>query len=362
MIKIAKRINNKKRSYLVINEFQGKHIPASPKKAFEMFDSLAGILEREYGRRPLLLIGFAETATAIGARLAIRLGANYMQTTREQISGADYLFFTEAHSHATEQKLVRQDVEACLGKAERVVFVEDEVTTGNTILNIIDILEKRYPCGLRFSVASLINGMDPEALGVFASRNIPVHFLSKTNHEAYAQIADSCRADGRCVSFHENASPFAEACRLHAYIDARRLTTGGEYEKACQKLWEQILEKIPLKSPCSILVIGTEEFMYPALYVGECLEKLGCRVKCHSTTRSPIAVSRDASYPLHVRYELTSLYEDERKTYLYDLEKYDRAIVITDAPETQKKGEHTLIQALMDSGNEKIQIFRWCKG
>lgn len=361
MVKIAKRINNKKRNYLVINELQGKHIPTSPKKAFEMFDALADMLEKEYETTPLLLVGFAETATAIGARISIRLGSDYIQTTREQIPGAEYLFFTEAHSHATEQKLIRQDVEACLKRAGRIVFIEDEVTTGNTILNIINILEKRYPCGLRFSVASLINGMRPEALEAFSLRDIPVHYLYKTNHESYAQIADSYCADGRCVLPDDREDASVESFELSGCVNARRLTTGGAYETACRKLWEQVREKISLSPPCNVLVVGTEEFMYPALYVGERIEALGCQVKCHATTRSPIAVSADMSYPLHVRYELASLYEDERKTYLYDLRQYDRAIVITDAPKTLKKGENTLIWALKDSGNEKIQLFRWQK-
>ena len=41
-----------------------------------------------------------------------------------------------------------------------------------------------------------------------------------------------------------------------------------------------------------ILVIGTEEFMFPALYIGRKMEKEGAEVRCHSTTRSPIAVIR----------------------------------------------------------------------
>ena len=140
LVGIAKRENNSKRTYLVVNKEQGKHIPVSPKKAFAMFDALAEKLQGAYEGESLLLVGFAETATAIGARLSIRLHTGYIQTTREQIDGVSYLFFSEAHSHATEQKLVREDIRAVLDRIDRIVFVEDEVTTGNTILNIIHIL------------------------------------------------------------------------------------------------------------------------------------------------------------------------------------------------------------------------------
>ena len=41
LIRIARRENNTKRNYLVVNMLQGKHIPVSPSIAFNMFESLA---------------------------------------------------------------------------------------------------------------------------------------------------------------------------------------------------------------------------------------------------------------------------------------------------------------------------------
>ena len=70
-------------------------------------------LSQAYRNERLLIIGFAETATAIGAAVAVELGQYYIQTTRENVEGVDdYVYFTEAHSHATEQKVVRADVES----------------------------------------------------------------------------------------------------------------------------------------------------------------------------------------------------------------------------------------------------------
>ena len=101
--------------------------------------------------------------------------------------------------------------------------------------------------------------------------------------------------------------------------------------------------------------------MYPALFVGERLEQLGNVVRCHATTRSPIAVSREEEYPLHKRYELVSLYEESRRTFLYDLEKYDRVWIVTDALNLCEKGVYTLLNALKTCGNEEIRLFRWCE-
>ena len=143
-MRIAKRENNTKRNYLVVDPLQGKHVPVEPSKALNLFKSLAEKLQGKYEGERLLLIGFAETATAIGAQAAITLETKYIQTTREVIPDARYLFFSEAHSHATEQKLVKDDIDRVINDIDRIVFIEDEVTTGNTIMNIIKIITKEY--------------------------------------------------------------------------------------------------------------------------------------------------------------------------------------------------------------------------
>ena len=41
LITIAKRENNSKRSFLLVNPLQGKHIPAVPSQCLELFSTLA---------------------------------------------------------------------------------------------------------------------------------------------------------------------------------------------------------------------------------------------------------------------------------------------------------------------------------
>ena len=190
LVGIAKRENNNKRKYLVVNKIQGKHVPANPKETLKMFDELAKIVKEEYVNEKVLLVGFAETATAIGSRLAVDMDSYYMQTTRENIEDVEYLYFTESHSHATEQKFIKTDLDKIIDNIQRIVFVEDEVTTGNTILKIIDIIQKTYQQKIDFSVASILNGMDEASKNVYDSRNIKLHYLVKTDHGRYSDIAD----------------------------------------------------------------------------------------------------------------------------------------------------------------------------
>lgn len=359
---VAKRENNKKRTWLVVNRLQGKHVPVSPGKALRMFDSLAELLLEEYRGERLLLIGFAETATAVGAAVAEKLGALYIQTTREQIRDVEYFYFSEQHSHATEQKLVKDDLDRVMERVDRIIFIEDEITTGNTIRNIIELLKKAYPGCAGFSAASLLNGMAKTYQEEYAKSGIRLHWLLRTCHDSYEERAADCRGDGICHGCDSSLPAVVpEEYRISGCRDARRLTDGTLYKTACRQMGREAVERLQPVRGERILVIGTEEFMYPALVLASMLEEKTGWVRCHSTTRSPILVSSEAWYPLHERYELRSLYDRQRTTFLYDLSAYDRVCMVTDAGEEEKEGLYSLINALVSCGNERICVIRWCQ-
>lgn len=389
LVRIAKRENNTRRKYLVVNRLQGKHIPVSPKEALQMFRSLAELIKEAYPSERLLMVGFAETATAIGAAVAIECQAAYMQTTREVIDGVDYLYFSESHSHATEQKLIKTDLDKIIGKTDRIVFIEDEVTTGNTILNIVRLIQKTYAQPVSFAVASILNGMNEEALENYKNLKIPVHYLVKTAHDTYTEIAEQYQADGTChictkpqekeveqqkevqqqieMQQTKEAQQPIEVQEISGWINARRLHTADTYKQACEQLWQEIQQKYgytkytkETETGRRILVLGTEEFMYPALYVGAKLEEAGYTVRMHATTRSPIAVSKEEKYPLHTRYELASLYDKNRTTFVYDLTEYEEVLVLTDAQKQETEGWESLQRALTLNHNRQIRGIRWC--
>ncbi len=185
-----------------------------------------------------------------------------------------------------------------------------------------------------------------------------MHYLAKTDHGGYTKVADSYRGDG--IYHEERRENFAIECiEVHHSVDPRRLTTGQKYQEACEELWKATKDRV--KSG-STLVLGTEECMYPALYIAKEIEKATkATVKCHATTRSPIVVSTEEEYPLHQRWELTSLYERGRKTFIYDLIKYDQVLIVTDAENPTKEGVAALEGALQSVGNEKIMMVRWCR-
>ena len=142
-------------------------------------------------------------------------------------------------------------------------------------------------------------------------------------------------------------------------LELRRLQQPAEIGAQCAALYALVKQQIPLQSGERLLLLGTEEFMYPALAVGQLLEQDGYQVWCHATTRSPIVPMAEQNYPLQARWQLDSLYEAERHTYIYNLQAYNRVIVISDGALTDNKGLENLAAALRQCGNENIYAVEW---
>lgn len=378
LVRLAKRDNNTRRPFLLVNPLQGKHIPCSPGGALALFQCLAARLYDSCREEQLLIIGFAETATAIGAAIAACAPdqTDYIQTTREAIGGTDSLFFSEVHSHATEQKLIKNNLRSMLLRADRVIFAEDEVTTGNTILNAIDAVQKEYgPLPLKFGVVSILNGMSEENLKVFHHRGISCTWLLRLENESYTDHLSSCEYDpALCFTpdpsllsdedFYELLSRAKKGgFPLEGYCNPRLGAGMKTFLDGCRHMTESAsaypdTENLMDKN---VLVLGTEEFMFPPLILAAYLEThCGCRsVRFHATTRSPILPCGREDYPITSRFSLRSVYDPCRATFIYNLNQYDKVIIVHDSPENYTAGILDLCTALTQRGCGDITIFRW---
>ena len=362
LIFTAGRENNSKRSFLLVNRYQAKHIPSDPYKTFELFDALAEKLKKSVGERKALIIGFAETATALGARLAVKMNCGYIQTTREDIPGVGYLDFSEEHSHASAQRIVKDDMDALMSGGETrpdiIIFADDEITTGRTIVNIVSLMRSEYGDGMKkteLAAASLINGMTSEQKELYRESGISLCYLYEREGGDPGERLKNTVFDGEYIPPDTN-EPDTEPRRVlvGGYISPRRLVSAGMYEKSCGSVCGTIISELLPKLYGEILCLGTEELMYPAIMLARKLKERGLSAVSHSTTRSPIAVSREKGYVFDRRYELKSLYEEERRTFVYALKKYDCVIIVTDAANIPKPPLNTLLNALISAGNENI--------
>lgn len=365
LIGLAQRENNQKRNYLLVNYLQAKHVPVSPSKALCLFEQLEKELEQYCHKKTVTFIGFAETATAIGAAVASAYGGNsyYIQTTREDI---DRQFLTvgflEEHSHATEQMLYCKDSLSMLQKADKIIFVEDEITTGKTILNFITQLEKiGISCANnRFGAVSIINSMTQEQKNQFAQKGIGLFYLASIENQFDSMVFEGKEADTVVTE-----KMTIEMKLFGGRVEPRTGLNTQQYQKACQSLADNITKSYQeaVKNCKTILVLGSEECMYPAICTALQLENSfpGCSVVTHATTRSPILPSKKENSPLKNRTSLESMYQKNRKTFVYNLKQYDIVFFLTDAQNFNQQGADDLVSALKAYGNEKVIGIRWIK-
>ena len=337
IVNICKRKNNKKRDFLFVNSLQGKHLNVDPNKSFSMFNELCSVIKKKInGSEKIIVIGFAETATAISHYIAATLPncIYYMQTTREAVNNGNVLLeFKEEHSHATEQLLYGKVTE--LSNCDRIIFIDDEISTGNTVLNFIHEIEK-LNIHVKYSVASILNWQDDEWTNTFKHLGIDCFYLLRGKiKDLHAKVTiKKCPSKNLFAktSVHPTITVINNSL---SNFTAERI--GGKpislsfFERNIYTGIAPYITNLLPKHDESVLVLGTEEYMYTPMVFAKMLNyELGVNVKFHATTRSPIETSLDDNYAIHSCYSITSCYDKNRNTFIYNLRTYDKVFIVTD--------------------------------
>ncbi|MER7967503.1 phosphoribosyltransferase domain-containing protein [Streptomyces sp. NPDC096080] len=158
---------NPKRAHLLVSNVLGKHVPQAPSVVYGSGFTLGRRVRELLGDEAAaaVVLGYAETATGLGHSVADGLGvAPYLHSTRRPVPGvAPAGGFEEAHSHATSHLLLPEDPALLVGDGP-LVLVDDEFSTGNTVLNTIRDLHERYP-RRRYVVVALVDMRSPGDAG-----------------------------------------------------------------------------------------------------------------------------------------------------------------------------------------------------
>ncbi|MFJ8195798.1 phosphoribosyltransferase [Streptomyces sp. NPDC096152] len=165
---------NPKRAHLLVSNVLGKHVPQSPSVVYDHGFALGRRVRALLGAEEAaaaVVLGYAETATGLGHSVADGLGpAPYLHSTRRPVAGvAPAGGFEESHSHATSHLLLPEDPALLAGDGP-LVLVDDEFSTGNTVLNTIRDLHARHP-RRRYVVVALVDmrsAADMDRLAEFA--------------------------------------------------------------------------------------------------------------------------------------------------------------------------------------------------
>lgn len=358
---LAKRENNPLRGHILVNTRQCKHYPGDPESSVALMEELGRKLAQD-GRadKITVVIAFAETATAIGAVVSgFFHDCFFVTTTREKLPDwATVIGFEEQHSHAPQHYLCIRD-EDVFRRAAQIIIVDDEFTTGRTAVNLIRALDGCLAPMCRVYAAAL--AASAESCENFREAGItPVILTSADGIECTA--AGSPAPDPRITPREPN-----KISNVNSVYDPRLGVHADSYLAECECLCESICSRLVGNIPANgtVEIIGTEEFCYPALLLGKKLAGK-CRVVVHGSTRSPMIPcggERDGfaelsrgDYPIVSRAAFSSVYDPERRVYLYNSRPCDLTVILTDAYSPDNEALNELCGA---AGGEEIQVICW---
>ncbi|ROQ71226.1 RNA binding Pelota-like protein [Streptomyces sp. CEV 2-1] len=377
---------NPKRAHLLVSHVLGKHVPQYPSvvygAGFELGRRVRELLG-EAGTRRAVVLGYAETATGLGHAVADGLGtARYLHSTRRPVAGvARAGGFEESHSHATSHLLLPEDPELlagdvgdAVGAGETggageahpsdavLVLVDDEFSTGNTVLNTIRALHERYPRN-RYVIVTLVDMRSPADRGRLAefAAEIGARVDLVARNSGMVRLPDGVLEKGQALVTAEEAAqgaardaarecapgvaqeaaqepeghagaaisqPASGAARPHprpcTRVDLRwpaGVPDGGRHgftpahrarlEAALPAMADRIAAALDDGAQGDralddrarrVLILGFEELMYAPLRLGTALEdRIGAEVRYSTTTRSPVLAVDDPGYAIRTR-------------------------------------------------------------
>ncbi|MFG3393005.1 phosphoribosyltransferase [Streptomyces parvus] len=323
---------NPKRAHLLVSNVLGKHVPQKPSvvygAGYGLGERVRALLGEEEARRAVVL-GYAETATGLGHAVADGLrDAPYLHSTRRPVAGVRKAGgFEEAHSHATSHLLLPEDpaLLAQGAEASALVLVDDEFSTGNTVLNTIRALHETHPRD-RYVIVALVDMRSPadrDRLTAFAAE-IGARVDLVTRSTGTVTLPDGVLERGQALvaaQEAEAADPVPGAAGHPAPVTRVDLAwpagvpDGGRHgftpahraalEAALPDLAEHIAGALGDDARRGrVLVLGFEELMYAPLRLGTALEQaLGAdaEVRYSTTTRSPVLAVDDPGYAIRTR-------------------------------------------------------------
>jgi hypothetical protein len=264
---------NPRRAFLVVSKVLGRHIPAAPSLMRASMRDLAAQMPDLAG--PVLVVGLAETAVCLGQgvfeELARRPGWDgmYIHSTRQLIGHPLLCRFEEPHSHASAH-LIYRPVGFDLSKVRSLVLVDDEISTGTTLVNLAAALIPELPRVERIVAAALTDlsgGSD-----WLERMPRPASCASLLSGSLRWQPGDAPPAD---TTAFDGAAP--------------KLGTLASHRNFGRLGWRGEPIALPQVEPTGhkIRIIGTGEFTYPPFLLAEQLEQAGHDVVMQSTSRSP---------------------------------------------------------------------------
>ncbi|MFJ7826005.1 phosphoribosyltransferase domain-containing protein [Psychrobacillus sp. NPDC096623] len=402
LFQMAVRIN-KKRQFLFVSRLLGKHLAVDPAISLGTGTILASMLMEDEGLEghPLVkelveminsekpnrklsmdslkfkatlpnktvFIGFAETATGLGHAVFQHFeNAHYIHTTREEILHMDPSFyFEEEHSHATSHRVYAP--EQTLTDAETIVLIDDEITTGLTLSNLIVALNDAFP-GKQYKILSILDwrteAHQQDYIDLMKTHNI--------SSEIITIISGQFTLQNQAI-IEEKETPFLNSSQTFSvYADeqlSQEITSKHRSEHATYSTFtgrfgltsdlheemadwiERFINKLPqLQRDKPTLIIGIGENIYFPLRFGL---SFGKDTKVQTTTRSPILAKTEESYPIQHKCKFKLPDSNGIDQYLYNLAEIEAEQIIVISESVQDRASWSPLLSYL----EKLAPVSW---
>ena len=339
---------NKKRGFLFVSKVLGKHIPTKPSSMKKIYSELAFKIKPHIIKdKPTLVIGFAETATALGNGVfdALRdeCGVKdiiYIHSTRFQTSNEIFLSFYEEHCHAPSHIIYKPKdnrLEELLYDVDSVILVDDEVSTGNTANNLINEIKKLLPRVDNYIVATILNWTTKKY------DNFSFISLYKGKFSFEWGNNDLTNTKSSIIS---EAKEKVNLDEIIPYNFGRYAIEKAHYSIETPIDLDDIRDK-------RVLVLGTAEFMYPPYLLALYLEENGVDVYNQATTRSPVNIDGEITSKIG----FIDNYFENIDNFLYNVvdREYDKIYICYET--TQKPAQFKLKEMLEKCGFDVEDIF-----
>ncbi|MBI0576038.1 phosphoribosyltransferase family protein [Neobacillus cucumis] len=370
---MAARIN-KKRSFLFVSKVLGKHLPIDANKglitaallAARYLESVKGVkcpdtphlLDKFIRNEPLsgsafipssirpVVIGFAETATALGhAFFDSFKSADFFHTTREILVGREpEITFEEEHSHATSHRCYIP--KAMIQNEREIILVDDEMTTGKTALNIIQSIHSQFPRAI-YTVVSILDWRSDEHTMKFTQLEkelgITIRTVSLIAGKVEVKQLRDVHKRNKGNERENNFTSSKEIIQLGPFFSSSDYQTSRNLERFIQETGRfgitsidnqtnhlkiskaaafLRLKRIGGKTLC----LGTGEFMYIPMKLAA---EMGQDVSYQSTTRSPIHIENKQGYGARFGVSFPAPEDPEITHFVYNIPpfEYDEVFV-----------------------------------
>ena len=314
--------HNPSRGYLFVSKVLGKHYPARPSSMARIQALLAEKLLALNLAEPVVMIAMAETATGLGLGIFEEAMARenrpdwlFTQTTRYALNHPVALRLTEDHCHARDHLVYEPaspEGRELLRSARTLIIVDDEMSTGNTMLNLVRAYLQIAPGLNRLVLATITCWLDSPAQAALAAKFtgqsdfVSVLDGSFTFEPDPAALID--RPVFKSIGDWQNKDHLLSG--KFGRLGIRSLNLGD-----ARTALRQQLGNLKLKRSRPVLVLGSGEFTHYPYQLARLLEEDGYEVFFQSTTRTPIAIGGDIGTML----QFPDNYHDGIDNFLYNV-------------------------------------------